>query len=184
VIAWETHTPELLNGDGGKRIAASKPRLEQFAVVIEKPRATRSQVQALRERFDALINPIERALLDGTTYYPSDELLSDLQKVGDEARAKLRDLREMKTIVDTLQADSAAAAPADKSLQTLLDEMRAQKLRGLAASIAKAQQEAFDRETRRLADAEAKAEQDLANARLKLLNANAVNGTRYPCIVG
>ena len=170
VIAWETRTPELLKGNDGKRIAASKARTEQFAAATEKPRATRAQVKAMRERLDLLIKPIDRALLDAnTSYFPSESIVSDLEKIGEESRAKLRDIREVKAVIDALQADSAAAAPADKSLQATIDEMAAQKVRERAQAVAKAKHDAFERETKRLADAEAKAEQDLANARLALL---------------
>jgi hypothetical protein len=172
VIAWETRLPELMNGDTGKRIAANKIRVDQFAGVLERKRASRSQVRDFRERMDLLIKPIDKAMLDpASAYYASESLVGEIQRVGDEVRIALREIREIKTIVDTLQADSMGEAPAKQSLQAVLDDIRAVQLRKRIESIAKLKQSTYEEETKRLAEAEAKVEKDIAAARKAVLDA-------------
>ena len=80
VIVWETRLPELLKGNDGKRIAASKIRAEQFASVIESDRITRQRAQALREQLDILSRHLDRAIFDGTSYFASDSFVNDIEK--------------------------------------------------------------------------------------------------------
>ncbi len=174
VIAWDTRIPELMKGNEGKKIAASKLRVEQFASIIEKDHISKSRVQALRGRLETLIKPVDRALLDAdSSYFVSETLLSDIEKIGEEARLRLREIGEMKAIVVALNADSANSTPSEKTLQTAIDDLNADQLRKRAELIAKTKSDVYDFESKRLAAAEAKAEQDLANARLVLSKAKA-----------
>ena len=172
VTAWETRIPGLMKGVDGKKIAANPARAEQFASLIEKDRVSKTRVRQLRERLDTLIGPIERAILDAnTTYFPSDTVVADIEKIGEETRIKLRDFRDLKAILDTLQADSAFTAPSDKTLERVISDLNAEQTRQRGELIAKAKKESHDAESKRLAAAEAKAEQDLATAQLALLKA-------------
>ena len=172
VTAWETRIPGLMKGVDGKKIAANPARAEQFASLIEKDRVSKTRVRQLRERLDTLIGPIERAILDAnTTYLPSDTVVADIEKIGEETRIKLRDFRDLKAVLDTLQSDSAYTAPSEKTLERVISDFSAEQTRQRGELIAKAKKETHDGESKRLAAAEGKAEQELATARLALLKA-------------
>lgn len=110
VTVWETRIPAIMKSVDGQKIAANPARAEQFAGVVEKDRVSKARVKDLRDRLDTLIGPIERAILDANaTYFPSETIVGEIQKIGSEARTKLRDLREIKAVLDTLLADSTYA---------------------------------------------------------------------------
>lgn len=170
VTAWETRIPGLLKSDDGKKIAVNPARVEQFAAVTEKERVSKARVRQLREQLDTLMAPIERAILQAdSTYMPSETIQGEIEKIGVEVRTKLRDLREIKVVIDTLLADSALTKPGDKTLEKAIADIDAERARQRGELVAKAKTDEHDKESKRLADAAAKAEQDLANARRDLL---------------
>ena len=172
VTTWETRIPALLKGVDGKKIAADSTRAEQFAGVLEKDPVSKTRVKQMREQLETLIAPIERAILDAnSTYSPSPTIVAEIQTLGGDARSKLRDFREIKAVVDTLQTDSALTPPSEKTLEKVISDLEAEKARRRAELIRKTKAEEHDSESKRLATAEGKAEQELANARLALLKA-------------
>ena len=172
VIAWETRIPGLLKSVEGKKIAANPARAEQFAGVIEKDRVSKKRVNDLRVRLDTLTEPIEQAKLNANLdYSPSDAIVADIREIEKEAKTKLADLGRIRVEIDTLQSDSALTQPGDKTLEKVIADMEAERARRRAELVSKAKQDEHDRESKRLAAAQAKAEKDLADARLKLLEA-------------
>ena len=172
VTTWETRIPALMKGDDGKKIAANPTRAEQFAGVLEKDRFSKTRVKRMRAQLDTLIAPIEHAILDAnSTYSPSPTIVAEIQTLGGEARSKLRDFREIKAVMDTLQADSALTPSGEKTLEKVISDLEAERARRRAELIRKTKAEEHDIESKHLAAAEGKAEQDLANARLALLKA-------------
>ena len=172
LIAWETRVPGLLQGVEGKRIATNPAQAEQFARVIETDRISKDRVKEWRERLDALAAPIEQAMLNAhSTYFPADTLVAEIKTLDQDARQKLLELRDLRVMVDTLQADSATTPPGEKTLEKAIFEIQAERARRRAALIAKAKQDEYENESKRLAAAEAEAEQKLAKARLALSQA-------------
>ena len=82
----------------------------------------------MREQLETLIAPIERAILDAnSTYSPSPTIVAEIQTLGGDARSKLRDFREIKAVVDTLQADSAFTPPGEKTLEKVISDLERRK---------------------------------------------------------
>lgn len=172
VIAWETRIPGLMTSDEGKKIAVNPARVQQFAGVVEKDRVSKARVKQLREQLETLSAPVERAIREANRIdFPANTLLPDIENIDKEVRTKLRELKEIKVVIDTIQADSVLTPRGEKTLEKALAELEAEKARKRGEMISKARSDEHDSESKRLAAAEAKAEKDLADARLKLLQA-------------
>lgn len=155
---WETRTKNLLAGDEGKRLAASKTHVEQVSSLVHKERMNKAQTQALREQLLALMEPVAKAEREGNSLFlPGEAFFERLDMIAKSAREAIRQYENDRSILETLVADRAGSPPGDSPLKQAVDKLQEELNRKRAEAIAEANKTAFDEGTKKIAAAQADA---------------------------
>ncbi len=168
--AWEAATRELLTTDKGRPIAADAEALGLFRTLWKQPRPEADAPAALRKRLDPLKAVLDKALAaNDTTYAPSEDVVSRLKAIEDEARRGVEAYDDLNRRVAAIVASTppGGAGEGTPTLQAALDALDRQLTAEETAAIAAAVERERKDRAEQLAREKAESERRITAAQLE-----------------
>lgn len=165
VVVWETRTKSLLIDETGRKLADSPTAIDQADALLGKTRSNKLAVASLRNRLQALLDPVESALrVDDGTYSPTPELLGEIAAIERTAVDGNRQYELDHAVLQTLLADHVSRKPAGLTLGEAIAKQRSTVASKEADDLAKAKAKAREAAAEKIRQAEAEATLKIAEA--------------------
>ena len=127
--SWAKQLKNLLDGDGGQRIASDTTYIERFLPVYESNHISQEEFESYQRRFMTLSGPIATAEKTGkdSNYLPSESLLIDLRTLQEEVSLGIKSFEVSREDAESLQRFAASRSPSEKTLRTAIGEFLQQR---------------------------------------------------------
>lgn len=147
----------LLVSDPGKLIAADPTGVETILALLDRSRPTKEDASRLVERINRdLVSPLSAALKQKPLIRPDPSRTTRIESATAEAQAGVAAYRELRLAFEALLAEGrkSGRAPSEKSLATVIEEVRQKHFLARQQTIQGAAKEQRDASAARFAQAE------------------------------
>ena len=155
IDVWSSLSNELPHNEAGRKIAGSPTDVDQFQALVDKPRTPAGTIDAIRDTLQVQSQAAQeyRGQSDNTAI-PSTRLMQELDRASSDVEILAKEYRKDRLALETLVSETASVAPAERTLEQVLEQRTAAVAREYRDQLTKAKAAAEAEAQRKIREAE------------------------------